>query len=157
MKALKNHAPLNANEELKKPGNPLNVREHIENIYAKTKSTALTKPLRGLFCWWGLYTQREQAYDGSWTNDENIDRLETEYFHAAGTLRQGARSRLTRFARWTKSRPSSLAIPPTSLIRANVQYLWIEVENFTEISRKLDEDKLQATKACGNCPQVVLG
>ena len=30
--------------------------------------------------WWGLYTQREQGYDGTFTGDENIDLLEAKYF-----------------------------------------------------------------------------
>ena len=36
--------------------------------------------LRGRLRWWGLYTQREQGYDGTWTGDENIDLLEAKYF-----------------------------------------------------------------------------
>ncbi len=79
--ALGYREPLNANEQSKKDDNPLNVRARIENIYAKQGFDSIDKgDLRGRFRWWGLYTQREQGYDGSWTGDENTDLLEAKYF-----------------------------------------------------------------------------
>ena len=73
--------PLNKNEQSKKDDNPLNVRERIENIYAKNGFESIDKgDLRGRFRWWGLYTQRKPGYDGTWTGDENTDMLEDEYF-----------------------------------------------------------------------------
>ena len=72
--ALGYREPLNANEQSKKDDNPLNVRARIENIYAKNGFDSIDKSdLRGRFRWWGLYTQREQGYDGTWTGDENIN------------------------------------------------------------------------------------
>ena len=60
---------------------PLNVRERIENIYAPRGFDSIDKTdLRGRFRWWGLYTQRKQGYDGTWTGDENIDVIEDSYF-----------------------------------------------------------------------------
>lgn len=79
--ALGYREPLNANEQSKKDDNPLNVRARIENIYSKQGFGSIDKSdLRGRMRWWGLYTQREQGYDGTFTGDENIDLLEAEYF-----------------------------------------------------------------------------
>lgn len=111
--ALGHREPLNANEELKKAGNPLDVRERIENIYAKQGFDSIDKTdLRGRFRWWGLYTQREQGYDGTWTGDDNIDKLEAKYFMMRVLRRR--RARPPRCARWARSRRSSRAIPPIS-------------------------------------------
>ena len=79
--ALGNREPLNPNEEFKQAGPPLEVRERIETVYAKEGFDSIEKnDLRGRMRWWGLYTQREQGYDGSWTGDENMDKLEARYF-----------------------------------------------------------------------------
>src|ERR1700759_600999 len=79
--ALGNREPLNPNEEMKQAGAPLDVRERIENVYAKDGFDSIDKgDLRGRMRWWGLYTQREQGYDGSYTGDENADLLEARYF-----------------------------------------------------------------------------
>src|SRR6476620_7239653 len=79
--ALGYREPLNANEQAKKDDNPLNVRNRIINIYANTGFDGIDKSdLRGRFRWMGLYTQREQGYDGTWTGDDNIDLLEAKYF-----------------------------------------------------------------------------
>lgn len=155
--ALGHREPLNANEELKKAGNPLDVRERIENIYAKQGFDSIDKTdLRGRFRWWGLYTQREQGYDGTWTGDDNIDKLEAKYFMMRVRCDGGALSAAvlrtlgqisTEFARDTADISD----------RQNVQYHWIEVENVPEIWRRLDDVGLQTTEACGDCPRVVLG
>lgn len=155
--ALGHREPLNANEELKKAGNPLDVRERIENIYAKQGFDSIDKTdLRGRFRWWGLYTQREQGYDGTWTGDDNIDKLEAKYFmmrvRCDGSALSAAALRTlgqisTEFARDTADISD----------RQNVQYHWIEVENVPEIWRRLDDVGLQTTEACGDCPRVVLG
>ena len=60
--------PLNANEQVKKDDNPLNVRARIENIYAKAGFESIDKQdLRGRLRWWGLYTQRAPGIDGGRT------------------------------------------------------------------------------------------
>lgn len=155
--ALGYREPLNANEQSKKDDHPLNVRDRIENIYAHTGFNGIDKgDLRGRFRWWGLYTQREQGYDGTWTGDENIDLLEAEYFMMrvrcdAGALDVEQLRTLggisTEFARDTADLSD----------RENVQYHWIEVENVPEIWRRLESVGLQTTQACGDCPRVVLG
>lgn len=155
--ALGHREPLNANEELKKAGNPLDVRERIENIYAKQGFDSIDKTdLRGRFRWWGLYTQREQGYDGTWTGDDNIDKLEAKYFMMRVRCDGGA---LSAAALRTLGQISTEFTRDTADIsdRQNVQYHWIEVENVPEIWRRLDDVGLQTTEACGDCPRVVLG
>lgn len=155
--ALGHREPLNANEELKKAGNPLDVRERIENIYAKQGFDSIDKTdLRGRFRWWGLYTQREQGYDGPWTGDDNIDKLEAKYFMMRVRCDGGA---LSAAALRTLGQISTEFARDTADIsdRQNVQYHWIEVENVPEIWRRLDDVGLQTTEACGDCPRVVLG
>lgn len=155
--ALGHREPLNANEELKKAGNPLDVRERIENIYAKQGFDSIDKTdLRGRFRWWGLYTQREQGYDGTWTGDDNIDKLEAKYFMMRVRCDGGA---LSAAALRTLGQISTEFARDTADIsdRQNVQYHWIEVENVPEIWRRFDDVGLQTTEACGDCPRVVLG
>lgn len=155
--ALGHRESLNANEELKKAGNPLDVRERIENIYAKQGFDSIDKTdLRGRFRWWGLYTQREQGYDGTWTGDDNIDKLEAKYFMMRVRCDGGA---LSAAALRTLGQISTEFARDTADIsdRQNVQYHWIEVENVPEIWRRLDDVGLQTTEACGDCPRVVLG
>ncbi|WP_084510788.1 nitrite/sulfite reductase [Nocardia lijiangensis] len=155
--ALGYREPLNPNEQSKKDDNPLNVRARIENIYARGGFDSIDKAdLRGRFRWWGLYTQREQGYDGTWTGDENIDILEAKYFMMrvrcdGGALNVAQLRTLgqisTEFGRDTADLSD----------RENVQYHWIEIENVPEIWRRLEEVGLQTTEACGDCPRVVLG
>ncbi len=155
--ALGYREPLNANEQAKKDDNPLNVRERIENIYAKGGFESIDKgDLRGRFRWWGLYTQRKPGYDGTWTGDENTDMLEDEYFMLRVRSDGGA---LTAAALRTLGGISTEFARDTADIsdRQNVQYHWIRVEDMPEIWRRLDEVGLQTTEACGDCPRVVLG
>ncbi|MFE3545839.1 nitrite/sulfite reductase [Nocardia sp. NPDC059177] len=155
--ALGYREPLNPNEQSKKDDNPLNVRARIENIYAKGGFDSIDKAdLRGRFRWWGLYTQREQGYDGTWTDDDNVDLLEAKYFmmrvRCDGGALNAAQLRTiggisTEFGRDTADLSD----------RENVQYHWIEVENVPEIWRRLESVGLHTTEACGDCPRVILG
>ena len=155
--ALGEREPLNANEEFKRHEDPLAVRDRIENIYAKEGFASIDKTdLRGRFRWWGLYTQREQGYDGTFTGEENTDLLEAPYFMLrvrsdGGALSAGSLRVLgqisSEFARDTADISD----------RQNVQYHWIRVEDMPEIWRRLDAVGLQTTEACGDCPRVVLG
>ena len=155
--ALGEREPLNANEEFKLHEDPLAVRDRIENIYAKEGFASIDKTdLRGRFRWWGLYTQREQGYDGTFTGEENTDLLEAPYFMLrvrsdGGALSAGSLRVLgqisSEFARDTADISD----------RQNVQYHWIRVEDMPEIWRRLDAVGLQTTEACGDCPRVVLG
>ncbi len=113
--ALGHREPLNANEQIKKDDDPLNVRARIENIYAKHGFDSIDKSdLRGRFRWWGLYTQRKPGYDGTWTGDENTDMLEDEYFMLRVRSDGGALTRRGAAHARRRSRPSSPATPPTS-------------------------------------------
>jgi sulfite reductase (ferredoxin) len=149
--------PLNANEQVKKDDNPLNVRARIENIYAHAGFDSIDKQdLRGRMRWWGLYTQREQGYDGTWTGDENIDVLEAKYFMLRVRCDGGA---LSTAALRTLGEISTEFARDTADIsdRENVQYHWIQIEDMPKIWKRLDEVGLQTTEACGDCPRVVLG
>jgi sulfite reductase (ferredoxin) len=155
--ALGDREPLNANEEFKQAGPPLDVRERIENVYAKQGFDSIeTNDLRGRMRWWGLYTQREQGYDGSFTGDENLDLLEAKYFMMRVRCDGGA---LSAAALRTLGEISTEFARDTADIsdRQNVQYHWIRVEDVPEIWRRLDEVGLQTAEACGDCPRVVLG
>ncbi|MBJ7398704.1 nitrite/sulfite reductase [Mycolicibacterium sp.] len=155
--ALGDTEPLNANEQTKKDDDPLNVRARIETTYARDGFDSIDKiDLRGRFRWWGLYTQRVQGYDGTFTGDENIDLLEAPYFMLrvrsdGGALTAAALRALgtisTEFARDTADISD----------RQNVQYHWIRVEDMPEIWNRLDAVGLDTTEACGDCPRVVLG
>jgi len=155
--ALGETEPLNANEQTKKDDDPLNVRARIETIYARDGFDSIDKTdLRGRFRWWGLYTQRVQGYDGTFTGDENIDLLEAPYFMLRVRSDGGA---LTAAALRTLGTISTEFARDTADIsdRQNVQYHWIRVEDMPEIWNRLDAVGLQTTEACGDCPRVVLG
>lgn len=149
--------PLNPNEQVKKDDNPLNVRARIENIYSKQGFDSIDKQdLRGRMRWWGLYTQRKEGYDGTWTGDENIDILEDNHFMMrircdAGALNVAQLRTLgqisTEFARDTADLSD----------RENVQYHWIRIEDVPTIWERIEGVGLKTTEACGDCPRVVLG
>ncbi|MEZ0367121.1 nitrite/sulfite reductase [Mycobacterium sp. pUA109] len=155
--ALGQREPLNGNEEFKQDDAPLNVRDRVVDVYAKRGFDSIDKTdLRGRFRWLGLYTQREQGYDGSWTGDENADLLEAKYFmmrvrcdgkalSAAAVRTLGEIS--TEFARDTADISD----------RQNLQYHWIEIEKVPQIWDRLAAVGLQTTEACGDCPRGMLG
>ena len=155
--ALGYREPLNPNEQNKKDDAPLNVRARIENIYALRGFDSIDKnDLRGRFRWWGLYTQREQGYDGTWTGDEHIETIEAKYFMMRVRCDGGA---LTVEQLRTLGQLSTEFARDTADIsdRENLQMHWIEVEDVPEIWRRLEAVGLQTTEACGDCPRVVLG
>jgi sulfite reductase (ferredoxin) len=155
--ALGEREPLNANEQLKHDDAPLNVRARIENIYAKRGFDSIHKTdLRGRFRWLGLYTQREEGYDGTWTGDENADLLEAKYFMMR--VRSDGKA-LSAAALRTLGQISSEFARDTADIsdRENLQYHWIEIENIPEIWQRLEAVGLQTTEACGDCPRGMLG
>ncbi|WP_201358759.1 nitrite/sulfite reductase [Mycobacterium paraintracellulare] len=155
--ALGNREPLNPNEEMKQAGAPLDVRERIETIYAKNGFDSIDKSdLRGRFRWWGLYTQREQGYDGTFTGDDNAELLEARYFMMRVRCDGGA---LSTAALRTVGQISTEFGRDTADItdRENIQYHWLEIENVPEIWRRLADVGLQTAEACGDCPRVILG
>jgi sulfite reductase (ferredoxin) len=151
--ALGERAPLNDNEQFKQDDAPLNVRDRILNTYAAAGFDSIDKTdLRGRFRWMGLYTQREQGYDGSWTGDENIDVIEGRHFMvrvrsdgkalsaaALGVLGQIS----TEFARDTADIGD----------RENLQIHWVQIGDVPEIWRRLETVGLSTTEACGDCPR----
>ncbi|MGE2690396.1 nitrite/sulfite reductase [Mycolicibacterium pulveris] len=155
--ALGYREPLNGNEQLKKDDNPLNVRDRIVNIYAKTGFDGIDKTdLRGRFRWMGLYTQREQGYDGTWTGDENADLLEAKYFMMR--VRCDGKALSTAALRTLGGISTEFARDTADITdRMNLQYHWLEIENIPEVWRRLDEVGLQTTEACGDCPRGMLG
>ena len=155
--ALGQREPLNDNERFKKDDDALNVLDRIINRYAKTGFDSIDKAdLRGRFRWAGLYTQREQGYDGSWTGDENADVLEAKYFMMRVRCDGGA---LSTAALRTLGQISTEFARDTADIsdRENVQCHWIKIEKVPEIWERLAAVGLQTTEACGDCPRVVLG
>jgi sulfite reductase (ferredoxin) len=155
--ALGDREPLNPNEEMKQAGAPLDVRDRILDTYAKDGFDSIDKSdLRGRFRWWGLYTQREQGYDGSFTGDDNAELLEAKYFMMRVRCDGGA---LSAAALRTVGQISTEFARDTADIsdRENIQYHWIRVEDVPEIWRRLAEVGLQTAEACGDCPRVILG
>ena len=149
--------PLNPNEQFKKDDDALNVRARILDIYSKQGFDSIDKQdLRGRMRWMGLYTQREQGYDGTWTGDENADILEAKYFMMRVRCDGGA---LTNAALRTLGEISTEFARDTADItdRENVQYHWIQIEDVPQIWERLAAVGLQTTEACGDCPRVVLG
>jgi sulfite reductase (ferredoxin) len=149
--------PQNPNEQVKKDDNPLNVRARVENIYSKQGFDSIDKQdLRGRLRWWGLYTQRAEGYDGTWTGDDNIDLLEARHFMMRVRCDAGALT--TEQLRTIGEISTEFARDTADLSdRENVQYHWIEIENVPEIWQRLEAVGLKTTEACGDCPRVVLG
>src|ERR1700739_2564038 len=146
--ALGNRKPLNDTEQIKHQDAPLNVRDRILNVYAEQGFDSIDKSdLRGRFRWMGLYTQREQGYDGNWTGDEHIDTIEAKYFMMRGRCAGQAMSAATLP---TLGQVSTEFARDTADIgnRENVQFHWIQIENVPEIWRRLEAVGLQTTDVC---------
>ena len=155
--AVDGQTPLNGNEELKQAGGGLEVRERIEQVYAREGFASIPDDdLHGRFRWWGLYTQRRPGIDGGRTATLEPHELSDEYFMLRVRLDGGALDLAqlrvladisTEFARGTADISD----------RQNIQYHWIRVEDVPEIWRRLESVGLQTTDACGDTPRVVLG
>ena len=149
--------PLNANEAWKQEDGGLNVRERIEQVYAKEGFASIPpQDLSGRFRWWGLYTQRKPGIDGGRTAQLDDTELSDEYFMLRVRLDGGALTLAQlrvladlshEFARGTADISD----------RQNIQYHWIRVEDVPEIWRRLEAVGLQTTEACGDTPRVILG
>ncbi|MCV7064652.1 nitrite/sulfite reductase [Mycolicibacterium farcinogenes] len=155
--ALGSRDPLNPNEVFKQEDDALNVRARILDVYSKQGFDSIDKTdLRGRMRWMGLYTQREQGYDGTFTGDDNAELLEAPFFMMRVRSDGGA---LTAKSLRTLGQISIEFARDTADItdRENIQYHWIRIEDVPEIWRRLEEVGLQTTEACGDCPRVVLG
>lgn len=149
--------PLNPNEEYKSTGDPLLVRDRIENMYSKWGFWSIPPTdLRGRFRWWGLYTQRRPGIDGGKTAILEPHELDDEFFmlrirsdggalSVAQTRELGAIS--TEFARETADVSD----------RQNIQMHWIRIEDAPKIFRRVEAVGLTTTEACGDTPRVILG
>ncbi|MFD4368189.1 nitrite/sulfite reductase [Rhodococcus sp. NPDC058521] len=155
--ALGYREPLNPNEQSKKDDNPLNVRRRILDIYSKSGFDSIDKgDLRGRFRWMGLYTQREQGYDGTWTGDDNADLLEASYFMMR--IRTDGGELNTEQVRTIAGISKEFARDTADISdRQNIQLHWVEIESIPEIWRRLEAVGLQTTEACGDCPRGMLG
>ncbi|MGB7820293.1 MAG: nitrite/sulfite reductase, partial [Ornithinibacter sp.] len=149
--------PLNANEAWKQRDGGLNVRERIEQVYAREGFSSIPpEDLSGRFRWWGLYTQRRPGIDGGRTAQLDDTELSDEYFMLRVRLDGGA---LTLQQLRVLAGISHDFARGTADIsdRQNIQYHWIRVEDVPEIWRRLEAVGLQTTEACGDTPRVILG
>ena len=155
--ALGYREPLNPNEQSKKDDHPLNVRERIENIYAKRGFSSIDpNDLRGRFRWYGLYTQRRPGIDGGKTATLEPWELDDEYFMLRIRIDGGALT--TEQLRVIGQISVDFARDTADVTdRQNVQLHWVRIEDVPEIWRRLEAVGLQTTEACGDCPRVILG
>ncbi|MFX0539816.1 nitrite/sulfite reductase [Ornithinimicrobium sp. Y1847] len=155
--AVDGREPLNANEVFKAADNGLNVRERIEQVYAKDGFDSIpTDDLHGRFRWWGLYTQRKPGIDGGRTAQLEPHELEDRYFMLRVRIDGGALT--TKQLRVVGELSTELARDTADITdRQNVQYHWVRVEDVPEIWRRLEAVGLSTTEACGDTPRVILG
>lgn len=155
--ALGNREPLNDAEQVKHDDGPLNVRDRIINKYAIEGFDSIEKSdLRMRFKWMGLYSQREQGYDGSWTGDENLDKLEAKYFMMR--VRSDGKPMTAQTLRVLGQISSEFARETADIgDRENLQYHWLRIEDVPEIWRRLEAVGLTTTEACGDCPRGIHG
>lgn len=155
--ALGETEPVNHNEQFKQDDPALNVQARILDVYSKQGFDSITTDdLRGRFRWMGLYTQREQGYDGTYTGDENADLLEAKYFMMR--VRCDGKALSTAAMRTLGQISVDFARNTADISdRQNVQYHWIEIEQVPQIWDRLAEVGLQTIEACGDCPRAMLG
>lgn len=155
--ALGNREPLNHNEQFKQEDDALNVRDRILNVYSRDGFASIAKDdLRGRFRWMGLYTQRTEGYDGTWTGDDNADLLEAEYFMMR--VRTDGKAMSAQAIRTLGQISIDFARDSADITdRENLQYHWLRIEDIPEVWRRLDEVGLQTMEACGDCPRGMLG
>jgi sulfite reductase (ferredoxin) len=149
--------PLNPNEEYKSTGDPLLVRERIENMYSKWGFWSIPPTdLRGRFRWWGLYTQRRPGIDGGKTAILEPHQLDDEYFMLRIRSDGGQLSVAQTRAIAGISREFGRNTADVS-DRQNIQLHWIRIEDVPEIFRRVEGVGLLLTEACGDTPRVILG
>jgi sulfite reductase (ferredoxin) len=155
--ALGYREPLNANEQVKKDDDGLNVRARIENVYAARGFSAIDPAdLRGRMRWWGLYTQRRPGIDGGKTAVLEPHELDDSYFMLRVRIDGGqldvAQLRAVAEVSTTYARDTADVTD-----RQNVQLHWIRVEDVPAIWNRLEGVGLSTAEACGDTPRVVLG
>jgi sulfite reductase (ferredoxin) len=155
--ALNHREPLNANEQVKKDDDPLNVRARILNRYQYTGFSSIDgADLRGRFRWMGLYTQRKPGIDGGKTAILEPNELDDEYFMMRIRLDGGQLSgeQLRAIAE-----VSAVYARDTCDVtdRQNFQLHWVRIEDVPAIWERLEAVGLTTMEACGDCPRVILG
>ncbi|RKS77703.1 sulfite reductase (ferredoxin) [Motilibacter peucedani] len=155
--ALGYRTPLNANEQVKRDDDGLNVRARILDVYARGGFESIDgQDLRGRMRWWGLYTQRRQGIPGGQTATLDPAELDDEYFMLRVRIDGGGLSLAqlrvlagisTDFARGTADITD----------RQNIQYHWIRIEDMPEVWARLELVGLITTEACGDTPRTMLG
>jgi sulfite reductase (ferredoxin) len=155
--ALGQREPLNANEVFKAEDNGLNVRERVEQIYAKQGFASIpADDLRGRLRWWGLYTQRKPGIDGGRTASLPPEELDDEYFMLrirsdGGMLTVSQLRTIAQISRQFGRDTADITD------RQNIQLHWIRIEDMPQIWQMLESVGLSTTEACGDTPRVVLG
>ena len=155
--ALGHFTPLNANEQVKKDDDGLNVRARIEHIYAHRGFASIDPAdLRGRFRWWGLYTQRRPGIPGGRTAVLEPHELDDDYFMLRVRIDGG---QLTVEQLRVIADVSTTYARDTADItdRQNIQLHWVRIEDVPEIWRRLEAVGLSTTEACGDVPRVILG
>ncbi len=155
--ALGSHEPLNTAEQIKKEGEPLEVRERLERIFAPGGFRSIGKQdLRNRMRWWGLYTQRRQNVPGDRTGSAEPEELEDEFFMMRIRIDGG---RMTneqlRAIAWASERYGRDLADITD--RQNVQLHWIRIEDVPAIFERIESTGLTTAEACGDTPRVILG
>jgi sulfite reductase (ferredoxin) len=155
--ALGYHEPLNASEQIKREGEPLDVRERIERIFAPGGFRAIGKQdLRARMRWWGLYTQRRQGVPGERTGSAEPEELEDEFFMMRIRIDGGrVTSEQLRVIAWASERYGRDVADITD--RQNVQLHWIRIEDVPAIFERIEAFGLTTAEACGDTPRVILG
>ncbi len=155
--ALGDRTPLNPNEEMKSVGDPLEVRQRIENLYSKWGFWSIPPgDLRGRFRWWGLYTQRRPGIDGGKTAILEPHELDDEYFmlrvRSDGGQLSAAQAR-------TIGEISRDLCRDTADVsdRQNIQLHWVRIQDVPDIFRRIESVGLMSAEACGDVPRVILG
>ncbi len=149
--------PLNANEQLKKDDDGLNVRARIENIYAYRGFDAIDgQDLRGRMRWWGLYTQRRPGIDGGKTAVLEPHELDDEYFMLRVRI-DGGRLNVAQLRAISEVSVTYARGTADVTDRQNIQLHWIRIEDVPTIWKILEGVGLETTEACGDTPRAMLG
>jgi sulfite reductase (ferredoxin) len=149
--------PLNANEQVKKDDDGLNVRARIENIYAHRGFDAIDgQDLRGRMRWWGLYTQRRPGIDGGKTAVLEPHELDDEYFMMRVRI-DGGRLNVAQLRAISEVSVNYARGTADVTDRQNIQLHWVRIEDVPTIWNILESVGLQTTEACGDTPRAMLG
>ncbi len=150
-------SPLNANEQVKKDDDGLNVRQRVIDIYQHRGFDAIDgADLRGRLRWWGLYTQRKPGIDGGKTGLLEPHELDDSYFMLRIRI-DGGRLDLAQLRAIGEISTTYGRDTADLTDRQNVQLHWIRIEDVPAIWDRLEAVGLSTAEACGDTPRVILG